>query len=466
MDRYEDDERCVLMAKGKQRESGLKKNDHFIGTCMSYTFEGLGVVKADGFPIFVKNMLVGERGEIVVTQVRKNFGYGRCLKLEIESSNRVEPQCPIFKQCGGCQLQHMSADELKRFKTDRVREALERIGGLHVHVEEALMMEEGVHYRNKGQIPVGLDRKGEVVCGFYRINSNEIIDLEECGCLIQHELINVVIAKMKELLERYGNAQFFRHILVKVGFYTQEVMVVLIVREREFIGLEQMVEELCAAIPQIKSVILNLNQRNDNVILGDEEVLLYGRETIVDELDGLQFEISSKSFYQINPVQTVRLYKKAVEFAQLSGVEQVVDLYCGIGTITQFMAAKAGRVLGVEVVAPAIEDAKRNAARNGIGNVEFVCADAGVFAQRLAAEGQRPDVVCVDPPRKGCDAKTLEAIRVMGPQRIVYVSCAPSPLARDLRVLTEFGYEVQRVQPVDMFPWTYHVETVVLLSHK
>lgn len=440
----------------------MKKNEHVTGTCLNYTFEGLGVVKVDGFPLFVKDMLVGERGEIVVTQVRKSFGYGRLLKLEVTSPERVVPPCPIFKQCGGCQLQHFSLAELQRFKTQRVKDAIERIGGLDCRVEDAMMMDEDWYYRNKGQVPVGVDKSGKTVCGFYRINSNDIIDMDEC--LIQHELINKSVQCMKGLIEEFGNAELFRHLLVKVGFSTGEVMVVFIVREKKVKELTQMAERLVAKVPEVKSVILNLNQRNDNVILGEEEVLLYGEPVIRDELDGLSFEISSKSFYQINPVQTVKLYNKAVEFADLSRDDEVVDLYCGIGTITQFMARKAGHVQGIEVVAAAIEDAKRNAVRNGIGNVDFVCADAGEYAERIAAEGKRVDVVCVDPPRKGCDQKTLDAILTIDPKRIVYVSCDPSTLARDLKFLSGNGYGVEKVQPVDMFPWTYHVESVVLMS--
>ncbi len=440
----------------------MKKNEHVTGTCVNYTFEGLGVVKVDGFPLFVKDMLVGECGEIVVTQVRKNFGYGRLLKLESKSPERAVPRCPIFKQCGGCQLQHFSLVELQRFKTQRVKDAIERIGGLDCHVEDAMMMEDGWYYRNKGQVPVGLDKAGKTVCGFYRINSNDIIDMDEC--LIQHELINKSVQCMKRLIGEFGNAEVFRHLLVKVGFSTGEVMVVFIVREKRVKELSLMAEQLVAEVPEVKSVILNLNQRCDNVILGEEEVLLYGERVIHDVLDGLSFEISSKSFYQINPAQTVKLYQKAVAFAGLSKDDRVVDLYCGIGTITQFMARKAAHVQGVEVVAAAIEDAKRNAARNGIVNVDFVCADAGEYADRIARSGERVDVVCVDPPRKGCDQKTLNAILTMDPRRIVYVSCDPSTLARDLKYLGERGYGVERVQPVDMFPWTYHVETVVLMS--
>ena len=441
----------------------MKKNEHVTGTCVNYTFEGLGVVKVEGFPLFVKDMLVGECGEIVVTQVRKNFGYGRLLKLDRESSERAVPRCPIFKQCGGCQLQHFSLVELQRFKTQRVKDAIERIGGLDCHVEDAMMMEDGWYYRNKGQVPVGLDKAGKTVCGFYRINSNDIIDMDEC--LIQHELINKSVQCMKRLIGEFGNVEVFRHLLVKVGFSTGEVMVVFIVREKRVKELSLMAEQLVAEVPEVKSVILNLNQRCDNVILGEEEVLLYGERVIHDVLDGLSFEISSKSFYQINPAQTVKLYQKAVAFAGLSKDDRVVDLYCGIGTITQFMARKAAHVQGVEVVAAAIEDAKRNAARNGIVNVDFVCADAGEYAERIAAEGKRVDVVCVDPPRKGCDQKTLDAILTIDPKRIVYVSCDPSTLARDLRFLSEHGYGVEKVQPVDMFPWTYHIEVVIMMMY-
>lgn len=440
----------------------MKKNDKFIGKCENYTFEGLGVVKHENMPVFVKNMIQNETGEIVITKVLKNYAFGRCLKLIDVSEERVEPQCSLYKQCGGCQLQHMSSSAQKAFKRQRVQDCITRIGKLDLQVEDVLSMDHPVHYRNKGQVPVGI-KNNEVLTGFYRIHSNDIIDMNEC--LIQHDSINKTVQVIKKLLQKYKNGEFFRHLLIKVGFVSQQIMVVLIVRDENIPYLKEMVEEI-SKDENVKSILLNLNQRNDNVILGEKEILLYGNKTIQDKLHDLSFNISSKSFYQVNPIQTLTLYDTAVEYAGLTGKELVLDLYCGIGTISQFMAQKAKHVIGIEIVEDAIKDAKINAELNNIHNIEFVCSDAGTFAKQLASQNLKPDVVCVDPPRKGCDQTTLDSILFMDPKRIVYVSCDPSTLARDLNYLSQHQYTVEKVQPVDMFPHSFHVESVVLMTRK
>jgi 23S rRNA (uracil1939-C5)-methyltransferase len=440
----------------------MKKNEKFIGKCESYTYDGLGVVKYEKMPVFVKDMLTGETGEIIITKVLKNFSYGRCLQLLECSQERVRPLCPVYKACGGCQLSHLSAAAQKAFKRQRVQDCITRIGKIDLEVEDVLSMEHPFYYRNKGQIPVGV-KEGQVICGFYRIHSNDIIDMDEC--LIQHPLINEMVQIIKAQLQTYQIGGYFRHLLIKVGFESKEMMVVLIVREENIPHLEEVVEVICQQ-EYVKSVIMNLNQRNDNVILGEKETLLYGKTTIQDTLMDFTFNISSKSFYQINPLQTCVLYEKAVEFANLTGKETVLDLYCGIGTISLFMAKKAKHVIGIEIVEDAIKDAKKNAELNQISNVEFICSDAGTFASEIAKNGQHLDVICVDPPRKGCDQKTLESILKMSPQRIVYVSCDPATLARDLSFLSQNGYEVKKVQPVDMFPQTTSIENVCLIVRK
>lgn len=440
----------------------MKKNDKFIGKCENYTFEGLGVVKHENMPVFVKNMIQDETGEIVITKVLKNYAFGRCLRLIETSSARVEPKCSLYKQCGGCQLQHMSSDAQKVFKRQRVQDCMTRIAKLDIEVKDVLTMDDPYYYRNKGQVPVGV-KDGQVLTGFYRIHSNDIIDMNEC--YIQHESINRTVQKIKMLIQNYQNGEYFRHLLIKVGFITQQIMVVFIARDENIPHFNEMIQTL-AEDEHIKSIILNINKRNDNVILGEKEVLMYGNKTIQDKLHDLTFNISSKSFYQVNPIQTLVLYDTAVDYAQLTGNELVLDLYCGIGTISQFMAQKAKKVIGIEIVEDAIKDAKINAQMNDIQNIEFVCSDAGEFAQKLAKENLKPDVVCVDPPRKGCDQKTLDSILVMDPKRIVYVSCDPSTLARDLNYLSQNNYTVKKVQPVDMFPHSFHVETVCLMSKK
>lgn len=440
----------------------MKKNEKFIGTCESYTYDGLGIVKYNNLAIFVKDMMVHETGEIIITKILKNYGYGRCLSKSVVSQDRIEPACSIYKQCGGCQIAHMSYEAQKQFKRERVQNCMTKIGGFNHEVKDVLGMDHPVHYRNKAQIPVGLS-DNQIKCGFYRIHSNEIIDMNEC--LIQHPYVNELLFKFKQLLNKFQNGDCFRHLFIKVGFASQEVMVVFVAHHENIPHLEEMVEEF-SQFPYVKSIILNINDKVTNVVLGQKEILLYGAPTITDTLKDLKFHISSKSFYQVNPIQTVTLYDKAVEFAQLTGNETVLDLYCGIGTISLFMAKKAKKVLGIEIVEAAIEDAKKNAQLNGIENVEFYCSDAGTFAKKLANENRQLDVICVDPPRKGCDEAALSSMIVMNPKRIVYVSCDPATLARDCKYLCANGYEIKEIQPVDMFPNSYHIETVVLLSRK
>ena len=441
----------------------MKKNDHIIATCQGYTNEGHGVVKIDGYPLFVKGMMKDEEGELIVTLMKKTYGYAKLHKLHKANPMRIQPQCALAKQCGGCQLQHMDYAEQKAFKTQKVKDIIQRIGKCNAPVYDVLGMDDPWYYRNKGQVPVGVE-KNRVKMGFYRLNSNQIIDCEHCA--IQSQKINAIMQTFRGLLETYDLAHFFRHLLIKDGFHSGELMAVLIVRARKIPHLNAMVEALVEAHPEIKTVVLNINQRNDNVILGDKEVTLYGNGQIYDVLDGLKFSISSKSFYQVNPIQTKVLYQTALDFANLTGDETVIDLYCGVGTISMFLARKAKKVIGIEIVDAAIQDAKRNAKLNGIENIEFHCADAGTYAKKLASQKLIPDVVVVDPPRKGCDGLTLDSIVTMAPKRIVYVSCDPATLARDIAILETKGYKCEKVQPVDMFPHTHHVENVCLLSKK
>lgn len=439
----------------------MKKNDKVIGVCESYTYDGMGVVKIDGFPLFVKGLLLEETAEIVVTMVKKNFGYGKYLSIKEMSPDRVTPKCPIANRCGGCQLQHMSPAHQAQFKKDQVEAVMRRIAKITTPVEAVLTMKEPFYYRNKAQIPVGLD-KGKVITGFYRINSNTIIDMEEC--YIQHHRINEVLQCAKAQLAYDQDIENYRHLLIKYGIHSDEVMVVFIVKEYKETQLAPLVEVLTQTIPQIKSIQCNINTRNDNVILGEEEVLLYGEQIIHDSIHGLSFEISMKSFYQVNPIQTDVLYQTALAFAMLTGHEEVLDLYCGVGTIGMFMAKHAKHVTGIEIVAPAIQNAKENAKRNHIENIEFICADASDYAKECSENNKKVDVIVVDPPRKGCDAGTLESMVQMNPARIVYVSCKVSTLARDLRILEDLGYHTTKLQPVDMFPQTYGIECVALLE--
>lgn len=442
----------------------MKKNETFTAVCENYTYDGMGVVRLDGFPFFVKGLMQGEKAFLAVTKVKKTYGYARVVELLDESLQRVTPSCPLAKRCGGCQLQHMSYEEQLTFKQHKVQEVMKRIGHLDLEVLPVKGMDTPFFYRNKAQIPFRLESDG-LHCGFYRINSNDIIDMDVCA--IQSTAINAVYADVRKLLEQdEKTASLMRHVLIKHAFATKEMMVVFITRKNDAAKLKKIGEQLIRLHPNIKSVIMNINERKDNVILGDQETVLCGKEYITDQMETFSFHISSRSFYQVNPVQTKVLYETALKACQLHGDETVLDLYCGVGTISMFLARHAKKVIGIEIVGPAIVNAKENARRNNITNVEFICSDAADYAKKVVDNKIKLDVVCVDPPRKGCTASVLENIVQMTPKRIVYVSCDAATLARDLHILEGLGYKTEMVQPVDMFPQTYSVECVALLSQK
>lgn len=441
----------------------MKKNDIVKGTCVSYTYQGFGVVKVDGFPLFVKNLILGEEAEIIVTMVKKQFGYGRVKQLLTRSEDRVEPLCPLAGKCGGCQIQHMSRKHQAFFKKEQVESVMRRIAHIDTEVSDVLMMENGWNYRNKAQVPFQL-QNDRVVCGFYRLHSNESVDMNEC--MIQHPVMNRVLQIVKGYLSQKHSVGSLRHLLIKYARSSDEIMVVFITSDANGMDWEPLVQLLCEKVPQIKSVMLNINQRGDNVILGEEEILLYGQPYISDRIFDLSFRIAMKSFYQVNPQQTEVLYRTVMQYAQLSGSETVLDCYCGVGTIGLCLAKQAKQVIGIEIIPEAIENAKENAKRNHIENAQFICADAKAYAKELSDHKQKIDVVIVDPPRKGCDEQVLESIASMAPQRIVYVSCDVATQARDIERLKRYGYHAAAVQPVDMFPQTQHVETIVCLSHK
>ena len=438
----------------------MKKNDLVQGVCIDYTNEGLGIVKVNGFPVFVKNLLLNEEAEIQLMKVTKSLGYGRVVKRLTTSEERAEPKCTSYRLCGGCHLQHMSYKHQLQFKTDRVKNCFERIAHLDVQVEDCLGMSDPWKYRNKVQIPVG-SKDGRTVLGFYRNHSHDIVEYDEC--LVQSSLQNEVTVWLRSELSIKESSELFRHVLIKHALISNEAMAVLIVK-KEHPDFIKLAEKLVNQFPCIKTVVLNLNERNDNVILGEKEKVLIGSGMIREQLKNLSFGISSKSFYQINPYQTEVLYSKALEFAQLTGNEEVVDVYCGTGTIGLFASGSAKHVTGIEIVKEAVEDAKRNAEYNHIVNADFICSDAGAATETLFKQGIHPDVVIVDPPRKGLDQKTMESCTGMNPERIVYVSCDPATCARDCAIFETLNYHVEKVQPVDMFPHTHHVETVVLLN--
>ncbi|MDY7221181.1 23S rRNA (uracil(1939)-C(5))-methyltransferase RlmD [Halalkalibacterium halodurans] len=453
-----------------KQQAPVNKNDVVEVTIEDLTHDGAGVAKVDGYALFIPKALPGERLKAKVVKVKKGYGFGRVLNMIEASPDRIEAPCPVFNQCGGCQLQHMSYDAQLRYKQKQVQDVLERIGKITcVTVRPTIGMNEPWRYRNKAQVPVG-EQEGGLIAGFYQERSHRIIDMDEC--LIQHEENDKVIRQVKELACELGIRGYdeekhrgtLRHVVARYGKSTGEIMVVLITRGEELPHKKTLIERIHTAIPHVKSIVQNVNPKRTNVIFGDKTKVLWGEEYIYDTIGDIKFAISARSFYQVNPEQTKVLYDQALEFANLSGSETVIDAYCGIGTISLFLAQQAKHVYGVEIVPEAISDAKRNARLNGFDNVQFAVGEAEKVMPWWYAQGVRADVIVVDPPRKGCDEALLKTILNMKPDRVVYVSCNPATLARDLRILEDGGYETKDVQPVDMFPWTTHVECVAWLA--
>ena len=487
----------------KEKKFVCNKNDEFELEITDLGSTGEGIGKIDGYTLFVKDALIGDKVRVKVMKTKKNYGYARMLEIIEPSEYRVESECPVARQCGGCQLQHCSYEKQLSWKEEKVANCLRRIGGVPVYTEEKyrkyknaeeqqnaentaesktpiimepiLRMDKPVHYRNKAQFPVGYDKDGNPVAGFYAGRTHSIIP--QTDCLIQHECNKQIVETVLEFMKKYNvtaydekkNRGIVRHILTRVGKATAEVMVCLVINAKKLPHSEEFVEMIknCGINLEIKSITVNINRENTNVILGEKVETLYGQSYIEDYIGDIKYRISPLSFYQVNPEQTKKLYQTALEFADIKEGEVVWDLYCGIGTISLFMAREAAKVCGVEIVPQAIEDAKQNAKLNNITNAEFFvgAAEDVVPTQYEKSGGRlRADVVTLDPPRKGCDEKLLDTVVKMAPSRIVYVSCDPGTLARDVKVLTDKGYEVKRVRACDMFGGSFHVETVVLLS--
>ena len=471
-----------------------EKNQTLTVEITDMTSEGEGVGKKDGFPFFVKDTIIGDKAEIRVTRVKKNYAYGRLEKVLTPSPFRVEPKCAFHRQCGGCQIQSMSYEKQLEFKQAKVRNNLIRIGGFAPEKIDKIMepivgMEEPFYYRNKAQYPVGTNREGEPVAGFYAGRTHSIVANTEChlGVKENKEILEIILAYMKEnkvsAYDETTGKGLIRHVLIRKGFYSGEIMVCLVVnlkgKQRELPAQQKLLDGLLT-IPNMTSMLFNINTERTNVILGQEIRLIWGKDTIQDTIHvcdaenhfertdrGITYAISPVSFYQVNPAQTEKLYSLALSYAGLTGQETVWDLYCGIGTISLFLAEKAKRVYGVEVIPQAVENARENAVSNWITNAEFFVGKAEeVLPQKYEKEGIFADVIVVDPPRKGCDNACLDTILKMAPKRVVYVSCDSATLARDLKVLCGGGYEVERVRAVDMFPMTVGVETVVHLSQQ
>ncbi|WP_307986679.1 23S rRNA (uracil(1939)-C(5))-methyltransferase RlmD [uncultured Veillonella sp.] len=425
---------------------------------------GEGVGRYEGFTVFVPFALPGERISARITLVKKNYAVGALVEILKPAPYRVEPTCPVYGTCGGCQLQHVTYEEQLRLKTQKVRDIMERIGKTNPDlVQPALGPDNPWHYRNKMQIPVGADSAKGAVLGFYAMGSHDIVPCTNCA--IQNDGNNQIVAVCERLIRETGLMPYnevtaegmIRHIIGRIG--EKGWMVIIVSTAKTLPQAEYWVSEIRKNLPQVTSIVLNHNPRKTNIIMGRDCTLLWGDETIRDTIDDLKFRLSPHSFFQVNPEQTLVLYKKALEFANLTGEETVIDAYCGTGTISLFLAKQAKHVIGIEIVEPAIVDAKANAERNGITNVEFIAADAAKEMPNLVKRGVKADVVVFDPIRAGCKEEVLKAAASMKPKHMVYVSCNPASMARDIVVLRGLGYEVETVQPVDMFPMTAHVET-------
>ena len=453
-------------------ERPIEKNQYYDAKIEGLTHDGLGVARVEGFPVFVTNTLPEEEITFKVTLAKKKFAFGRPVDVKVTSPNRVTPPCKIYKQCGGCQLQHLNYEGQLKAKKELVTNNMVRIGHLEdLNVQDTIGMERPWRYRNKTQVPFG-KVEGEIVAGFYQKRSHEIMNMKTC--LIQTEVSDQIVETMRQLCrdlviapyEEASQDGVLRHVIVRVGFKTNEVMVVLVTRTKKLPHQDQVIKALLTKYPQIKSIAHNINPKATNVIFGVDTKILWGDPYIYDELNGIRFGISPRSFYQVNPIQTEVLYSKTVELAGLTGEEIVFDAYCGIGSITLFLAQHAEQVYGVEIVPEAIADAKMNAQLNGYENTQFEVGKSEDVIPRWIEEGIIPDVIVVDPPRKGCDKALLETILEASPKRVVYVSCDSSTLARDVKILVEGGYEVDFVQPVDLFPSTTHVECITRLIKK
>ncbi len=448
----------------------VSKNEHHDVTIEDLTHDGAGVAKINGFPLFIPNALPNEKVKIKVTKVTKGYGFAKLIELYEPSNYRVDAPCSIYKQCGGCQLQHLTYEGQLQAKQKQVKEALTRIGKLeNITIHPIIGMENPTHYRNKSQVPIG-EKNGQLVTGFYQKRTHDIVEMNTC--LIQQVENDTALQQVKKICQEHNISPYneethqgtLRHLMVRYGKMTNELMIVFVTHTKEFPYKEKIINDIIETIPHVKSIIQNINPHKTNVIMGKKTTVLWGEPYIHDYIGDVQFAISAQSFYQVNPVQTKVLYEKTLQYANLSGKETVIDAYCGIGTISLFLAKHAKKVYGVEVVQDAINDAKRNADLNGITNVEFVVGAAEEVMLDWHKQNIEPEVIVVDPPRKGCDASLLSTIIEMKPERVVYVSCNPATLARDLRVLVDGGYEVKEVQPVDQFPHTSHVECVVLME--
>ncbi len=453
----------------------FKKNDEFELNITDMSDDGSGIGKKDGFTWFVKDAVIGDTVKAAAMKVKKSYGYARLVEIIKASDKRTESSCPKARACGGCQIQQLTYAAQLEFKEKKVRNALKRIGGLDIDKTEPIIsMEYPFRYRNKAIYPIGKDKNGRVIAGFFAGRTHSIIECTDCllGYGENKDILTAVIDYMEDNgIEPYdelsGNG-IMRNVMIRKGHTTGETMVCLIINARKLKNSKDLISRLIKVCPSIRSISLCINRSNTNVILDGSIETIYGKDYIEDVVGGIRFKISVRSFFQVNPIQMEKLYMTALEYAGLTGTENVWDLYCGVGTISLFMAKKAGHVMGVEVIPEAIENANENAKINGIKNISFYTGKAEEVLPQWKKESgaeKQVDVVVVDPPRKGCDIKCLETIVWAAPKKIVYVSCDPATLARDLKYLCGNGYTVERVRPCDMFPQTVHVEVVIQMTY-
>lgn len=449
----------------------VKAGAEYIVNISSLGSSGEGVGRVSDFTVFVNGALPGEEVKAKITEVKKTYAIGKLMEVVKASPERIKPACPIYAECGGCQLQHISYEGQMQVKRQQVKDAMERIGHQKdLTVLPVLGAENPWHYRNKVAFPVGKE-KGKTIIGCFAQGTHKIIDAS--NCLIQDELNNDAINAVKEIIDKLGIPAYnedthtgvMRHVVARTGMKGQ-LMVVLVTATQELKRKKEIIKMLRSRLPQMVSLQQNIQTYRNNVILGRETKLLWGRPTIKAKLGKFAFNVSARSFFQVNTRQAEVLYDTALEYAQLTGKETVIDAYCGTGTISLYLAQKARKVYGVEIVSPAIKDAEKNARENNVRNAEFIVGDCTKVMPRLYKQGVRPDVVVVDPPRAGCTEAVLQTFASMQPKRIVYVSCNPATLARDIEIMAKLGYKAKKVQPVDMFSHSSHVETVCLLSRK
>lgn len=451
----------------------VEKDKEYIFNIEALGYEGEGIAKIEGYPVFIPGALIGEKVKVIITKVKKNFAYGNLLEILEESDKRRIPDCRSYNVCGGCTAQHLSYEEQLDFKFSRVKDCIRKIGGLDDSiVKYPIGMENVYRYRNKVQFPVGMVN-GKLSIGFFSEKSHEIIDMDTC--LLQDEESEQIIAIIRKWMNDYSimpaknDGKFFkkgliRHIVVRKAFNTNEIMVILVTTNKEIPYIEKLIETLNSKNCAIRSIVQNINDKDTNLVMGEKCITLWGADYICDYIGKYKFNISPLSFFQVNPVQTEVLYNKALEYADLNGDEVVFDAYCGTGTISLFLSQKAKMVYGVEIISQAIDNAKVNAEINNVKNAQFYVGKSEEIIPQLIKDGIIPDVIVVDPPRKGCDSKLIDALGKAKPRRIVYVSCDPSTLARDLKYLESHGYKTQEIQPVDMFPMTKHIENVAFLT--